>query len=409
MAETQSLEYWLSTSAVEFSGTKNVSTPAHGGAAKTTYVSSASLILRADHVQGPVTLQIAEGDLAETKFALNFSDDGRLTSSDVTAAGAGAQILGSVASIAGELVSVSSAVAKLAALAEVPGTAGPADEPRPYPQQDLLQKLVDRQNALTALLLTIGPTTQPDDHAKLAAIETALTLASQQLARLTQEKAAWTSASKTVTQIFDYILDVSKLPNTEDANAGWDAATHPAIHRVWRDLGIMVTLDATIQADQAQVGQNQGFDAPYQNGADTGIWFRQPRRVTLSVWSADEEYGPVPVRSSDVDVVDKHCRHLSLPLKLGHLFRKTEFSVTMGTYGTPTAIGTDVASGVAAALDAVAGAPKLYSAGLNDVAGLGTAWRTLHPSAESKEMATLQATKDRLQLLSDIAKLEQGG
>jgi hypothetical protein len=78
----------------------------------------------------------------------------------------------------------------------------------------------------------------------------------------------------------------------------------------------------------------------------------------------------------------------------------------MGTYGTPVTIGAEQDSGLASALGAVAGAPKLFSGGMTDAAGVQTAWRTLMPTPEAKEMASLQATKEKLQLLSDIAKLQ---
>jgi hypothetical protein len=52
------------------------------------------------------------------------------------------------------------------------------------------------------------------------------------------------------------------------------------------------------------------------------------------------------------------------------------------------------------------GIPKSVAGGMSDLSDLQTAWQKLNPSADQKEIATLQATKDKLQLLSDIHKLQ---
>lgn len=277
-----------------------------------------------------------------------------------------------------------------------------------YPQEKLLEELTHRQNDLAKQLSDATETLATDgsDAHRLAAIDKALHLVTQERTRLTQEQTAWTSASTSVTETFDYILDVESLPTTTELKAGLKAEGNAAALRVWNDLHIMVTLDPSTQPDHLSVGAEEGPAAPYDEDAQTKIWYRLPRRALMSVWSRNHHGKATLVRAADVDVLDKNCRHLSLPLELGGIFPKTDFKITMGANGTPTVIGADQDSGLAAALGAFAGAPKLVTTGMTDVAGVQKAWQTVDPSPATKEIAALQATKAKLQLLSDIAKLQ---
>lgn len=410
MSDQEHLHYWLATSAVEFTGTHTTTVPAHGGATADEYHSDASLTTRADLVQPAVALAVKD-HFADSKISLGLTDDGRLTSSALESLGEGAILLGSAASLVTSAVADAAAAAKIVA-AQIEEGGEAAEEP--FARQDLLDDLTRSENDLAARLVSLaaqiagsdGGTPRPaaPGPEDLSALSSALELVSQQRDRLTKEKVAWESAGHTVSKASSYTLDVADLPTGSHFNPHQEMAD--AAKKVWADLGVMTSV-VDDHEPQAHPIDNvpAGDDAPFQPGAEDRLWYRLPRRVRLDMWKKTEDGPPELVRSSHVEIIDKHCPHLSLPLGSSGWFGRDTVSVKMGALGTPVLLSSDRDPGLANAATALAKVPTLISTGITDASGIATAWQALDPSAASRQTAALQAQKNRLQLVADITKL----
>src|SRR5215471_2184609 len=98
--------YWLTTSAVQFTGTKTTTTYPNTQAAPTSkYDAQATLTLRADReagaaagaTDGAVSLDVKHHRFADSKLSLSMTDDGRLSGAEHASTGEGPKILGAVA------------------------------------------------------------------------------------------------------------------------------------------------------------------------------------------------------------------------------------------------------------------------------------------------------------------------
>src|ERR1700685_2326796 len=98
MSDPEIFKYWLTTSAISFTGACTTITPGNGDKPKKKYQSAASLTNRADISKGAVSLAIKDGR-DDNKLSLGLADDGRLTSSDLDSTGEGSVLLGAVVSI----------------------------------------------------------------------------------------------------------------------------------------------------------------------------------------------------------------------------------------------------------------------------------------------------------------------
>jgi hypothetical protein len=406
MTKDQEFHYWLATSAVQFTGTKTVTTYPHGNRPQTRCSAQASLIVRADQVAGPVALEIDESHFAEAKLALGFTEDGRLTSSDLSTTGQGTQLLGAVASIIGDIAPLASGAFITADQADL------IDVIRPFPQADLLKRLTEDEDELAKCIDDISrravgnlQSADPSTASTFAILEKALELVGKQRDRLTLESVAW-AAGKDAVETFAFYLDSHDWPSRQQLFDGLSGESNQAARRIWDSLQVMVSVESLNEG--AHQAFQQGPDAPFQQGAETNLWYRWPTRARLSVWNkstvADRE--PTLVSSSEVGVLGRESPICSVPLRRGGLFSHNEISVNLGSNGTPAAITTDRDPGLAAALAALAGTPKLISTGISDSGGISTAWDKVVPSATTRETDELGATKARLQLLADIAKLK---
>jgi hypothetical protein len=392
-------QYWLATSAVTFAGTVTTSTHSHGSGETTTYDADATLGTRADRVQSPVTLAIEERLFAKTKATLKLSDDGRLTGTDVASTGQGAKLLGAATTIAG-LVAKAAGVFALAANLTQPS---PSDE-QPFPNQHLLEKLAEREDALTEQLADLAvEDASAATKKKFDLIDRALKAIAAQRDRLALEQAAWVAVESTSTVTHSYVLDLQQLPTEDELRAGL-TADQPA-KPVWDTLRIMAVIPEYTKKSDPHAELGHGADGPIQNDASRLIWYRRPRPTRISIFKRDEDGEIQLVRVTDVEVLDKHSRHFGLALGEDGLFRDTELNIVMGSMGTPTAITTSDDPGVATALAAAAEGPKDFTAGYADMSKLQ---RTLAPAdPEAAKLDTLKAEKSKLQLQADIAKLKK--
>jgi hypothetical protein len=398
------LHYRLATSAVQFTGTHTEAAHAHRGKTFDEYDADATLITRADVAQRAVALAVKH-HFADSKITLDLTEDGRLTSSALDIAAGGATLLGPPASLVGDLAPVLEKISG-AFLTVVPAERGQENEP--FPNEDLLNRLKGSENALVSQLLRIIDRINDPDGATLGAaawaqndlsvLESALQMVSGQLDRLAREKAAWEAAGQAVKSC-SYIVDVSDLPAGDGFDPEQLEPTGGA-KKVWEDLGIMACVAEDYEAHGKRSEDDpEGEHAPFQPRAEKRLWYRQPRRVRLDVWKKTNS-GSALVRTSQVVIVDKRCRHLSLPLGKSHLHGKGMVSVRIGPLGTPVSLSPDRAPGPADA----AAMPGPISISTSNASG-GTAWRSLDPSVTARETGARQAQREKLQLIADIAKL----
>lgn len=409
------IHYWLATSAVRFTGSRITTKPRHGGSETHTADAQAALVLRADHRAGPLPLKITTGLLENDKFSLTFTDDGRLSGSDITNVGQGSVVLGAIASLAGQAIggltgvrAAGAGVAAASAKQETENTedaATPASTADAFPEQVLLDELVVRENDLAReLLVTAGA-------AHLAAIGAALDLVAAQRDRLETAKAAWAAGSVTHCE-FDWTLDLSELPTEQELRGTLDAARYPAAHEIWTQLGIMATVDSYRADQDLDSPLGCSTDELRRNDDDRQAWYRLPRAATVTVWTADLDdaaLAPAPVRSSTVTVLDRHCRNLPLPIAEHGIFGMHETSVAIGTLGTPVALGADVHSAIADALSSQAAVTGGVVGGLADVAKVRAGVAALEPAAPPSEIDKLTIEKQTLELQAAIAKLKKSG
>ncbi|MET3808454.1 hypothetical protein ABIB25_005483 [Nakamurella sp. UYEF19] len=388
MSATENFHYRLPTTAVQFTGTRTVTKPAHGSGS-TTWSAEATQLVRADLMGNPLVLAVEEEFFADSEFTLHFSEDGRLTGSSTEFTGQGPKLLGAVAALVGELVPILSIFKSV--------------DDGAFPQQALLDGLTAQEDALAQTLsglLTDVAADRLPPAAGLDAIQKALTLVSGQLTRLRAERAQWLSDGESVVETHTVVLDIAELPTAEHFENAFDAQTYPRAWEVWDTLHLMATIP--------HAPDSQTSDDPFQQGAEEQIWYRRPRRSQLTVWTCDKDRSnPSVVRRTDTDILDKRCDHAGLPLAKGGLFSHSSASVTMGDAGTPIVIGNARSSGAGDALAALAGVPKAFAGGINDLQGAITGVTGPKVDPAAAELAQLKAKKDKLQLLGEIAALQK--
>jgi hypothetical protein len=393
MTDSGILSYRFATSAVQFSGTQTQL--AHEvDSGKKEYDSEANLIVRADISVAATTLAI-DHHFADSKLSLGLTDDGRLTSTSLDLTGIGSDLLGSVASIAGELAPIIAATAEFVKKPD----SNQAPSNGKYAQADLLASLKSAQNDLADALVAASSKIaasysdggqQGSAGISLEVLKTALEIAGDQIDRLTKEQVAWNAAGKVVKKC-TYVVDLGDLPTGEDLKP---PELGPAAKTVWDDLGIMVSV-VNLQSYSGNSSQDISGNR---------IYYRIPRRARLLVWRRVKGSHEC-IESNDAEIVDKNSEHNWLPLGKDGFFGRDNVSVTIGSLGAPTLISSDHESAVSSAAAALAGAPKLISTGISDMTGISTAWQAAYPSPSAKATAALQAQKDRLQVISDIVKL----
>jgi hypothetical protein len=399
MSNDSHFTYWLTTSAVQFTGTKTTTTYPHSPDAKDVkYDAQATLILRADRAVGPVSLDVKHSWFAESKLSLSMTEDGRLSGAERASTGEGTQILGAVASLTGVLATL----APVIFAAAVPSL-------EPFPQQDDLKALRDNANKLASkLAIVVGSITAGDNASIEAAgpvltvIDKAVSLVDGQIDRLTKQQLAWVAGVDSV-ETFTLTLDASELPTKQQLEGGLKDANLDLARFVWSSLGIMATVE-----DAGKVADSNEAD-PFQPGAELAVWYRRPRPARLSIRKMDpstQVVSPDPVSVSDVALLDKKCVHLPIELGKDGLFRTSDYAVTFGANGTPATINSDRDSGLASAAQALAKVPSQVGTGISDITSISAAWSAAHPSAADRELSELEAKDKRLQLLADIAKLQ---
>lgn len=396
------LPYWLHTSAVTFAGTCAM-TKKPGSVAVSERTGTAELITRADLVQQAVTVTLDQDAWEKSQFTLSFTDDGRLAGADIEQAGQAGTILASLASVAG----VAARVAPMLAMVARPDSEQAAQAGPPTPAE-LLRQLGAREQELALQLATEPLTSLP-----LQQLDVALRLVAAEQDRLAQLIAAAEPPATTTTATYSYTVDVAHLPTAEEFLADPDGLPAPLAH-VWADLRMMATLPVPDSRGFDRIEAGENGDAPFQpaTGGDDPtrrIWYRRPRRTRITIWTqGDDDTEPRAVKVTDVEILDKHCRHFSLPVDEPHLFGHNHATVTMGANGTPTSIGGDHDSGLSDVLTAVAGVPKQFSDALTSTDDAVTAWQKLAPAApptpDQLYLAKLRADTDRLKLEAEHLK-----
>jgi hypothetical protein len=432
MSDTHYFEYWLATSAISFTGTCTTTVSADGPT-KDKYQAAASLTTRADGPQEPVSLIVNSGH-ADTKLSLGLTEDGRLTSSDLESTGEGPTLLGSAVSIVTSLATVAETAVKGEFVAPEGDDKGEGDksgkkrpERKPFAGQHQLDQLTDGENKLTDYLVQLSnhiagdannapDRPHPDD---LLVVRDALKLVDEQRDRLTKEQVAWAAAQQTTSAISaSYTIDIRDLPTCDDGHEFKPGPELSAAARtVWNELGLMMCLVDDHQPQVAVSDPRNDLDdgAPVQDGAETSIWYRRPRRVRLDLWKkkdgAEKEQESEEaelVQSSQVEIVDKHCQHIPLPLPNGNFWAHDHVSVKMGALGTPVSISDDRVPGLASAATELSKVPSQIASGISDASSISADWQKAFPAAPSaaaQQTATLKAQEERLRLQAGIKKL----
>lgn len=137
------------------------------------------------------------------------------------------------------------------------------------------------------------------------------------------------------------------------------------------------------------------------------VWFRWPRRVRLTIWRRTGAEAPLlAVHQSDVEVVDRACRHGLLPLRHDSIWAKRSVNVDFGANGTPVRISSSKDSALAAAAAAAAGVPAAVGKGAADAGGLLGAYGKAADWGLQQRRDQLQLRKDADQLAKDVHGLE---
>ncbi|HET9689963.1 MAG TPA: hypothetical protein VFP61_02340 [Acidimicrobiales bacterium] len=405
------LQYFLTTTAVQFSGTVTATVTAdagaHAGLPTVRRDGTAAVLLRADAI-GPVELDLERTGLADSDASLSFTPDGRLTSASAATTGTGSAVIAAVST----LVGVGAEVAKDVGggrLMEVARTTKGTRHREHHPEavEQLAEVKSSQAKAVDALIGLAARLDAPatGDGDELDRIDKALTLLAAQRARLEAEAAAATTVT---TASRTFVLDARQLPTEAELLAGLEQSGRQAAAEVWSELGISATLERPVAGDPPV---DRSGVAPFQAGAATRLWYRRPRRSTLSVWrQVPDDPTPQLVTSYDLDVFDEHCEHVGLPFSHGRVFGSETISVTLAADGTLATLGEKVTGGVSEVAGALAGIAGGIGGGIKDASGVITALTPATPaSPDAQAVIDLTATRDRLKLEQEIATLRTGG
>ncbi len=406
----ETIEYFLATSAINFSGAKTTTKTVHGGKETVTFSSSAALVSRADAAAGALRLTVPVGRFDDRKLSLKFQSDGRLSSSDLTDKGQGAVVLGAVAKFAGTVAGAAIRAASIAAVREEPESPvaqGSTDAGTRHSHLVALRsKLVERQSFLTEQLLE--PAGSVGDPTELKGLAKSLKLVAAQLTRVDAEIAAWEGATTATSETYGVIVDLADVPSFDPAvppkAADFDAllAKSPLALFAAKKLGLVVTFPTANPSHQ-------------EPAPSKGIWYRKPRVTRMSTWKVvfdrDDKLAADPVLISvmDVAVVDRACRLGLVPVSKKKLFGTTALSTSFADNGALVSFGDNETSGAAAAISAAAGLTTSFGDGVKDFTTTSGAVAGLIPNADAQDIADLTTQKAKLQLAADVATLEAGG
>jgi hypothetical protein len=341
------LSYWLTTTAITFTGTHTPAAPSTAAAGQNPdkYQATVTTGLRADLSASGFSVLVSARSLHDTNVTLNFSDDGRITGGQSDVTGDVGQIIGSLASTVGAVAAVveDAVPADGAAAGSAPASAAASPDPVSFTFVLDVASLPTQEELQQTNQQTVPPTDKP---------------------------------------------------------FGWQA--------VWNSLGTMVTVNQENTGGLLAVPSGHRLADAQSDRGQASIWYRRSRRVQMSVWKANNAGDLELSQSTNLDVYDRHSYHDYVPMPEGGFFGEKSISVTMNPSGTPSTFTAKFDSALADFFKSLAGVPADISGALTSANSATSAWQVAVPSATAQKISDLTNQKTLLQLEQDVSNLQEG-
>jgi hypothetical protein len=320
------IPYWLPASAIRFRGTRTTVTAAlpdrvpDAGGSEPACTAEATVVVRADLEHGPFEILVDDGAAAETEQSLDVAADGHPTSSSGTSAGVDGIRLGETVAVAQRTPEPADGTPPPMSLDEAYAHDFPREAERRDRYRAALERLLDR-TATVAAEAAAETVDAKSSRTRLESLRFATTVARDELTRLDAHHLAW-RARQTVTTVeqLELVLALHQLPSEDDLVHDRSAGTPWG--RVYEFLHLMVTCEPA----EGERDEGQSLEHAFARRRDGAAWYRRPRRVRLTLWQRVGRTA-VRLRTTEVDVVDRTCRHEQLGVAsgrpLGHHMRAT--------------------------------------------------------------------------------------
>ena len=396
------LEYALPLSALHFTATVNVTKDSvRGGPPARVATGAVALSVVADRRRQ--CLKLDGGWLVATSAAFELTDDGRLTSADVTYTGQAGKVVLGAASLAANIAGLVAGVPGLGAFAVRSKAALEGEEVRPpedpvaarylrdHRPEALLRGRYERLVAVavegiaegfeTALRAT-GEAERSAALGHVRLLEQSLPSLRRELARLDAHFKAWRAATiEEWTEEHDEILTLDSLRAAGvEIRAGGDIAFSDEdagreARRLWELTGLTVTLDP----------ERTPNPLPESVGNDSVI-VREPRVAVLSVYERTPDGKARLQRTVEQLVMDSACPFREVELDKSWFADRTgtlKFSALGGLVG----ITQKRTSAAAAVADTFADLPARISSGLDEAKKIRTTWGDLQSLQLDQQLA----------------------
>jgi hypothetical protein len=312
------IPYWLPATAIRFRGTRTTVAAAlpdrvpDGGTDEPAITAAASVVLRADLEHGPFEILVDDSVANETEQGFDVTTDGHPTSASATGAGSDGIPLGETVAVVQRSVEPADGAPPPMSLDEAYVHDFPREARRRDSYREALERLLDRTATVAAEAASESVDAQWS-RTRLESLRFATTVARDELNRLDAHHLAWRSR-QTVSTVEDleFVLALHQLPTEDDLLQNAGAGT--PWRRVFETLHLMVTCEPAHAP--GELGEGYSLEHAFARRRDAAAWHRRPRRVRLTLW---QRVGRTAVRltTTDVDVVDRACRHEQLVVTAG--------------------------------------------------------------------------------------------
>lgn len=310
------IPYWLPASAIRFRGTRTTVTAAlpdrvpDTGSNEPACTAEATVVVRADLEHGPFELLVDDTLSNDTDQGFEVTAEGHPTSSSGTSAGADGIRLGETVAVTLRTPEPSDGTPPPMSLDEAYAHDFPREAERRDRYREALDLLLDR-TAAVAVEAASETVDAKSSRIRMESLRFATTAARDELNRLDAHHLAWRSR-QTVTTVeqLELVLALHQLPSEDDLLHDRGAGTPWG--RIYESLHLMVTCEPA----GAEPGLGHSLEHAFARRRDGAAWYRRPRRVRLTLWQRVGRTA-VRLRTTEVDVVDRNCRHEQLAVAAG--------------------------------------------------------------------------------------------